>query len=196
MDPRRILLPLIRARSEPSNKASACGLICGLVMDQPGRDGEEDPTQPLSQSLAALGAPSSAGLDPVVLRVLLAEDEAFQRDSLEAIFEAANNRLGGRLRFELTQVSSAAGVLEALRGSTDWQLVLLDIYMPEVMGHEIIRDVQLALGDKVPVLMISAAAHMGAIHQCLRLGADMCAGGLRLQPAFCGGHARTLRRSL
>ena len=35
--------------------------------------------------------------------------------------------------------------------------------------------VRTALGDKVPVLMVSAAAQMGAVHTCLQRGADLCA---------------------
>jgi len=35
--------------------------------------------------------------------------------------------------------------------------------------------VRMTLGDKVPVLMVSAAAQMGAVHTCLQRGADLCA---------------------
>jgi hypothetical protein len=31
------------------------------------------------------------------------------------------------------------------------------------------------MGDKVPVLMISASRHLGLVHNCLAAGADMCA---------------------
>ena len=130
------------------------------------------------------------------LRVLVAEDEAFHRDAFEALFQRANKRLEGRLRFEVTQVTSAAGVLETLRNSTDWQLVLLDVYMPDIMGHEIIEDVRNALGDKVPVLMVSAGAELGAIHHCLNLGADMCVARIHLpRDGASGVHSIVSRES-
>ena len=130
------------------------------------------------------------------LRVLVAEDEAFHRDAFEALFQRANKRLEGRLRFEVTQVTSAAGVLETLRNSTDWQLVLLDVYMPDIMGHEIIEDVRNALGDKVPVLMVSACAELGAIHHWLNLGADMCVARIHLpRDGASGVHSIVSRES-
>ena len=38
------------------------------------------------------------------------------------------------------------------------------------------------MGDKVPVLMISASRHLGLVHNCLKAGADMCAAGPRSHP--------------
>ena len=100
----------------------------------------------------------------------------FQRDAFAALFSAANKRLREKLKFELTLVTSADEVLSSIRETTDWQLVLLDINMPGTSGAEIIADVRAALGDRVPVLMISGAADMGAVHNCLQQGADLCAG--------------------
>ena len=37
------------------------------------------------------------------------------------------------------------------------------------------QNVRQTLGDKVPVLMISASRHLGLVHNCLKAGADMCA---------------------
>ena len=139
----------------------------------------------------------------VLLRVLIAEDEEFQRESLEAMFKSANNSLAGSVFFDARLVPSADQVLETLRQDTNWQLVMLDVFMPGRHGDEIIGDVRSILGDKVPVLMISAGAQMGAVQRCLRLGADMYAPPSschrlmhRLQPpwphaaAHCRGHSR------
>ena len=37
------------------------------------------------------------------------------------------------------------------------------------------QSIRQTLGDKVPVLMISASRHLGLVHNCLAAGADMCA---------------------
>tara|TARA_B110001452_G_scaffold12492_1_gene10278 strand:- start:218 stop:886 length:669 start_codon:yes stop_codon:yes gene_type:complete len=109
----------------------------------------------------------------VVLRVLIAEDEPFQRESLEAMFKSVNSSLFGSVYFDARIVCSADEVLETLRTDVDWQLVMLDIVMPGRRGDEIIGDVRSILGEKVPLLMISApGTQMAAVHRCLRLGAD------------------------
>ena len=111
----------------------------------------------------------------VVLRVLIAEDEEFQRQSLSEMFTSANranSSLEPIIYFDTHLVSSADEVLETLRRDVDWQMVMLDIFMPGQHGDEIIGDVRAILGEKVPLLMLSAGAQMGAVQRCLRLGAD------------------------
>ena len=110
----------------------------------------------------------------VVLRVLIAEDEQFQRSTLEALFKTANSSLHGSVYYDAHLVSSASEVLETLRRDIDWQLVILDIFMPDRCGDEIIGEVRSVLGEKVPLLMISAVSEMGAVQRCLRVGADLC----------------------
>ena len=84
--------------------------------------------------------PQRCGRGIAILKVLLAEDERFQREAFAALFEAANRRLTDqRIQFELTQVASAHAVLEMLAETTDWQLVLLDVFMPDLCGTEIIQ---------------------------------------------------------
>jgi response regulator of citrate/malate metabolism len=45
----------------------------------------------------------------------------------------------GVVQFELTQVASANAVVDMLAETTDWQLILLDVYMPDVCGTEILQ---------------------------------------------------------
>lgn len=75
-----------------------------------------------------------------VLKVLIAEDERFQREAFAALFEEANRRLASQaIQFDLTQVASATAVLDMLAETTNWQLVLLDVFMPDLCGTEIIQ---------------------------------------------------------
>ena len=76
-----------------------------------------------------------------ILKVLVAEDERFQREALAAVFNKANSKLAGQgvVQFELTQVASANAVIDMLAETTDWQLILLDVFMPDVCGTEIIQ---------------------------------------------------------
>tara|TARA_B110001469_G_C9384639_1_gene199087 strand:- start:38 stop:367 length:330 start_codon:yes stop_codon:yes gene_type:complete len=75
-----------------------------------------------------------------VLKVLIAEDERFQREAFAALFEAANRRLASQaIQFDLTQVASATATLDMLAETTNWQLVLLDVFLPDLCGTEIIQ---------------------------------------------------------
>ena len=75
-----------------------------------------------------------------ILKVLVAEDERFQREAFAAVFNKANSKLEGQgIQFELTQVASANAVIDMLAETTDWQLILLDVFMPDVCGTEIIQ---------------------------------------------------------
>ena len=102
------------------------------------------PSGPSSSSAPARSEASSVDQrgTAAVLRVLLVEDEQFQRDAFEALFASANRRLGGKLLFSVKLVSCASEVMEAIQETTNWQLVLLDINMPGISGSEIITDVR------------------------------------------------------
>ena len=63
-----------------------------------------------------------------ILKVLVAEDERFQREAFAAVFNKANSKLEGQgIQFELTQVASANDVIDMIAETTDWQLILLDV---------------------------------------------------------------------
>ena len=57
--------------------------------------------------------------------MLLAEDEQFQRDAFEALFAAANRRLGGKLLFSVKLVSCADEMRRVLRIKVEDGNVLL-----------------------------------------------------------------------
>jgi hypothetical protein len=112
--------------SQPELAGASAALVGGLV--------EETRTSAPALSIPGLSSNGDPRGTAGVLRVLLAEDEQFQRDAFEALFAAANRRLGGKLLFSVKLVSCADEVMAAIQETTDWQLVLLDINMPGTSG--------------------------------------------------------------
>ena len=117
----------------------------GVANDEvPGGSASEHSMEPgvsraPSEEIPNAGVPQRSGRI-AVLKVLVAEDERFQREAFAALFEAANRRLWSQgIQFALTQVASASAVIDMLAETTDWQLVLLDVFMPDVCGTEIIQ---------------------------------------------------------
>jgi CheY-like chemotaxis protein len=89
-----------------------------------------------------------------------------------------NNRytLGRRLRREgfddVTEATNGREALELVR-SRPFDLVLLDVMMPEMDGHEVLQALKsdMALRD-IPVVMISALDAIESIVRCIELGAE------------------------
>ena len=89
--------------------------------------------------------------------------------------EVNRDLLSRRLMREGHQVAEAVNGRQALemieQGSFD--LVLLDVMMPELNGHEVLEHLQREgrLRD-LPVIMLSASGEMDSIVQCISLGAE------------------------
>lgn len=98
------------------------------------------------------------------MRILVADDLELNRDLLV--------RRVRRLGHEAGVAVNGRDVLEQLR-SGDWDLVLLDITMPEMDGYDALRqiraDPRLA---QLPVVMVSAIDETDSVVRCLELGAD------------------------
>ena len=71
-------------------------------------------------------------------RLLVAEDEPHIRRILTTLFEASG--------FELDTACDGAAALDALRGDTRYDLLLLDLIMPNVSGLKVLREQALSLG--------------------------------------------------
>lgn len=98
------------------------------------------------------------------MRILVADDLEINRDLLV--------RRIRRLGHETGVAVNGRDVLDQL-ASADWDLVLLDITMPEMDGYEALRriraDPRLA---QLPVVMVSAIDESDSVVRCLELGAD------------------------
>ena len=98
------------------------------------------------------------------MRILVVDDLEINRDLL--------SRRVRRLGHEAGLAVNGRDALEKLREQA-WDLVLLDITMPEMDGYETLRRIRAAPGSaQLPVVMVSAIDESDSVVRCLELGAD------------------------
>jgi DNA-binding response OmpR family regulator len=95
------------------------------------------------------------------MKVLIVEDEA-----RIASFLVRGLRKSG---FGVEHVSTGGAGLARLRGDDEFDVVLLDLGLPDVDGLDVLRDIR-ARGLNIPVIILTARA--GDREAGLRLGAD------------------------
>ena len=106
------------------------------------------------------GAPSSAPKP----RILVVDDVADNRDILVRRLE--------RRGFEAREATGGADALAKL-AAEDFDVVLLDIMMPDVGGNEVLRRIRETKSDaELPVIMVSAKSQSEDVVESLNLGAN------------------------
>ncbi len=92
-------------------------------------------------------------------------------DDIEANRDVLSRRLK-RQGHTVTTAENGSQALQSLRESV-FDLVLLDIMMPEMDGYEVLRRLKAdpALGH-IPVIMISALNELDSVVRCIELGAE------------------------
>ena len=100
-------------------------------------------------------------------------------DTLGHILAVDDNRMNrlklvrmlGKEGYDVEQAEGGREALTMLRSNV-FDLVLLDILMPEVDGFQVLREMKddAALRD-IPVIVVSAVEEMNSVDQCLELGA-------------------------
>jgi len=98
-------------------------------------------------------------------RVLIVEDEPAQRRILDEMVK--------RFGFETTPAESGLRALEALRGPQGgtYELIILDLMMPEMDGIEFLEKLQGVRGD-VPVIVQTSQGSIETVIKAMRAGAD------------------------
>ena len=137
--------------------------IAAEILLEPGT-----PAQPRPEIVVvpiALEVKAADRLKPVLQgRLLVVDDNEANRDVL-----------GRRLEREGYQVSSAENGRQALEmvRATSFDLVLLDIMMPEIDGYQVLSQMKAdpALRD-IPVIMISALDEIKSVVRCIETGAE------------------------
>lgn len=97
-------------------------------------------------------------------QILIVDDNPLNRDVL-----------GRRLLRQGYQVASAKQGQQALQMLTtqDYDLVLLDVMMPEMDGYEVLRRLKADPQRRdIPVIMISALEELDSVVRCIELGAE------------------------
>lgn len=102
---------------------------------------------------------------PTRARLLVADDEPHIRRILTTLLEAAS--------FVVDAVSDGPAALELLRGEVHYDLVLLDIMMPEVAGLEVLTRMRsLEHRVAVPVIILTAKGQDADRDRAFAIGAD------------------------
>ena len=113
--------------------------------------------QPLSVSATAAAAAHPS-------RILVVDDNAANRDVLER-----------RLLREGHRVTTAGNGVTALELALahEFDLILLDLIMPEMSGFEVLRRLKTAEHtDHIPVIVISALDELDSVVRCIEAGAE------------------------
>lgn len=109
--------------------------------------------------------PEPAHSVPNRARLLVADDEPHIRRILTTLLEAAS--------FVVDAVSDGPAALELLRGDLHYDLVLLDIMMPDVAGLEVLSTMRtLKHREAIPVIILTAKGQDADRERAFAMGAD------------------------
>ena len=119
-------------------------------------------TTPKASATPAPVAPLGTSEKPFTLRVLLAEDNPVNQ-------RVATLMLSG-LGCAVTTVDNGALALDALATSRDYDVVFMDMQMPEMDGLTATREIRARLGAKLPIVAMTANAFDEDRQACLAAG--------------------------
>ncbi|MFT4826321.1 MAG: PAS domain S-box-containing protein [Cryomorphaceae bacterium] len=99
------------------------------------------------------------------MKVLIVEDSGSQAEKLRLILEMHD--------YEPVVASNGEAALEFLSANSQVQLVVSDVVMPGMSGHELCRRIRGTSGyNKVPVLLMTSSTDPMEVIQCIQAGAD------------------------
>ncbi|NUN10886.1 MAG: response regulator [Ignavibacteriaceae bacterium] len=99
-------------------------------------------------------------------KILLAEDNAVNKKVVMRILSDAG--------FDVTATSNGLEALTAISSDESYNLVLMDVQMPEMDGFTATQKIRLLKGDisKIPIIALTAHALAGDKERCLAAGMD------------------------
>lgn len=99
------------------------------------------------------------------MRALIVDDSRFLRERLKQILQP--------MGWEFAEAENGPRALEVLRSDTDFDVMLLDVNMPEMGGMECVRRVRAErTAPKMKVMMVTTEADSSFIEEALEYGAD------------------------
>jgi len=99
------------------------------------------------------------------MNVLIVEDSDSQAEKLRLILEMHD--------YKTVVANSGEAALEILYADSQVQLVVSDVVMPGISGHELCRRIRETPGyERVPVLLMTSSTDPMEIIQCIQAGAD------------------------
>ncbi|WP_342153939.1 PAS domain S-box protein [Methylorubrum sp. SB2] len=124
---------------------------------------------PLAQAERPASArPELLGAAPSVRRILLAEDNRINQEILTTVLQ--------RKGHAVTLVGNGREALEAVKAGTGFDVILMDVQMPEMDGLEAtaaIRAFELANGHaRLPIIALTANAMNDEVERCRSAGTD------------------------
>jgi CheY-like chemotaxis protein len=129
--------------------------------------GSTDVSAPLEQQSRAIRTPERAEAEPEPAHhglVLVVDDNALNRTLLSRYLERQGHTVA---------VADTGRVALEMIGRQQFDLVLLDIMLPEMDGYEVLAHLKAdtALRD-IPVIMISALEEIESVVRCIGMGAE------------------------
>jgi class 3 adenylate cyclase len=116
------------------------------------------------RTLTPLPADGAVHAAAAASRILVVDDNAANRDVLE--------RRLAREGHHVATAASGAAALE-LMGVETFDLILLDLIMPEMSGFEVLRRLKAAAHTRdIPVIVISALDEVDSVVRCIEAGAE------------------------
>jgi sigma-B regulation protein RsbU (phosphoserine phosphatase) len=149
-------------------KIHAAGKQLGTLIDDKFDSIEVPPTTASADARRNDGRTTEALSEPETIPaqgvVLMVDDVEANRDLL--------SRQLRRQGYAVVIAASGPAALDQLR-TTDVDLILLDIMMPEMDGYEVLQRLKADPALRhIPVIMISALSELDSVVRCLELGAE------------------------
>ena len=98
------------------------------------------------------------------MRVLVAEDQPVNQRVVAAMLERRGHRV--------EVVGNGAEAVEAVRSGAPFDVLLMDLQMPEMGGLEATRRIRELAGGSLPILALTANVAVGEEARCLEAGMD------------------------
>jgi two-component system response regulator ResD len=95
--------------------------------------------------------------------ILIVDDEKEMRQLLKVCIKP--------LGYELSEASNGKEALDRIKHQ-QFDLVVLDIMMPEISGYEVLKEIREEMEEMVPIILLTALGETDKIVEGLHIGAD------------------------